>query len=84
MKKNLSPLGLLWISLTSMIGSGWLFGPLYSAHFAGPAAILAWPIAGILLLFVAFCYAEVGSMFPEENNLARLPLNRTNGRYFPG
>jgi amino acid transporter len=74
MNKNLSPLGLLWISLTSMIGSGWLFGPLYSAHFAGPAAILAWPIAGILLLFVAFCYAEVGSMFPEENNLARLPF----------
>lgn len=72
--KNLSPLSLLWISLTSMIGSGWLFGSLYSAHFAGPAAIIAWPIAGSLLLLVAFCYAEVATMFPDESSLARLPL----------
>lgn len=46
MNKNLSALNLLWISITSMIGSGWLFGALYSAHFAGPAAIIAWPLAG--------------------------------------
>lgn len=74
MKKNLSALGLLWISLTSMIGSGWLFGALYSAHFAGPAAILAWPIAGVLLILVALCFAEVSTMFPEINSLVLLPL----------
>lgn len=79
MKKNLGPWGLLWISLTSMIGSGWLFGSLYSAHFAGPAAIIAWPVAGGLLLFVALSYAEVATMFPQEDNLTRLPLY-THGR----
>lgn len=79
MKKNLKAWGLLWISLTSMIGSGWLFGALYSAHFAGPAAIIAWPLAGFLLLFVALAYAEVATMFPEENTLASLPLY-THGR----
>lgn len=76
------PLGvwsLFWISLTSMIGSGWLFGSLYSAHFAGPSAIIAWPIAGFLLLFVAFSYAEVSTMFPEADALARLPFY-THGR----
>jgi amino acid transporter len=79
MKKNLSVLGLMWISLTSMIGSGWLFGSLYSAHYAGPAAVIAWPLAGILLLFVALSYAEVGTMFPQTNSLVRLPL-LTHGR----
>lgn len=79
MKKNLSAFDLLWISLTSMIGSGWLFGSLYSAHFAGPAAIIAWPLAAFLLLFVALSYAEVATMFPQADSLARLPLY-THGR----
>lgn len=68
LKKNLNAVSLLWISLTSMIGSGWLFGSLYSAHFAGPAAILAWPIAAVLLLFVALSYAEVATMFPQAHS----------------
>ncbi|OGT52504.1 MAG: amino acid permease [Gammaproteobacteria bacterium RIFCSPHIGHO2_12_FULL_42_13] len=67
-------MGLLWISLTSMIGSGWLFGSLYSAHLAGPAAIIAWPLAGFLLLFVALSFAEVATMFPQSGSLVRLPL----------
>src|SRR5690242_6486656 len=79
MKKHLTALGLLWISLTSMIGSGWLFGSLYSAHFAGPAAVIAWPLASFLLLLVAFSYAEVATMFPEAGILAKLPLY-THGR----
>ncbi|KTD56039.1 amino acid transport protein [Legionella sainthelensi] len=79
MNKNLSGLSLLWISITSMIGSGWLFGALYSAHFAGPAAIIAWPLAGFLLLFVALSYAELGTMFPQSDSLACLPLY-THGR----
>ncbi|ARG98319.1 APC family permease [Legionella micdadei] len=79
MNKNLSALSLLWISITSMVGSGWLFGSLYSAHFAGPAAIIAWPLAGFLLLFVALSYAELGMMFPQSDSLAYLPLY-THGR----
>lgn len=79
MKKKLSAWSLLWISFTSMIGSGWLFGSLYSAHFAGPAAVIAWPLAAFCLLFVALSYAEVATMFPQKYVLARLPLY-THGR----
>ncbi|WP_065236038.1 APC family permease [Legionella moravica] len=79
MNKRLSPLGLLWISFTSIIGSGWLFGTLYSAQFAGPAAIFAWPIAGFLLLILSLSYAEIGTMFPQSDALASLPLY-THGR----
>ncbi|MBL7480170.1 APC family permease [Legionella bononiensis] len=79
MNKKLSPLGLLWISFTSIIGSGWLFGTLYSAQFAGPAAILAWPIGGFLLLVLSLSYAEIGTMLPQSDALASLPLY-THGR----
>lgn len=79
MAKKLNKWSLLWISLTSMIGSGWLFGALYSAHFAGPAALLAWPIAGILLMFVALAYAEIVTLFPQPDALALMPL-QTHGR----
>lgn len=79
LKKKLNAWSLLWISFTSMIGSGWLFGSLYSAHFAGPAAVIAWPLAALCLLFVALAYAEVATMFPEADALARLPLY-THGR----
>ena len=79
MKKYISALSLLLISLSSMIGSGWLFGSLYSAHYAGPAAILAWPLAAFLLMFVALSYAEVASMFPHGDNVAMLPMH-THGR----
>ncbi|WP_058493986.1 APC family permease [Legionella worsleiensis] len=79
MIKKLSPLGLLWISLTSIIGSGWLFGTLYSAQFAGPAALLAWPIGGFLLLILSLSYAEIGTMFPNKDALASLPVY-THGR----
>ncbi|HEX2549196.1 MAG TPA: APC family permease, partial [Gammaproteobacteria bacterium] len=54
-------------------GSGWLFGALYSAHFAGPAAVLAWPIAGILLILDALSFAEISIMFPTANTLILLP-----------
>jgi amino acid transporter len=73
MTSNLNARALLWISFTSMIGSGWLFGALYSAHLAGPSAILAWPIAGILLIVVALCFAEIATMFPKANILILLP-----------
>lgn len=79
MKKYISALSLLLISLSSMIGSGWLFGSLYSAHYAGPAAILAWPLAAFLLMFVALSYAEVASMFPHGDNVSMLPMH-THGR----
>lgn len=79
MKKHISAFSLLLISLSSMIGSGWLFGSLYSAHYAGPAAILAWPIASVLLLFVALTYAELATMYPHGSSLSAMPLI-THGR----
>jgi amino acid transporter len=65
--------GLIFGTMASIIGSGWLFGPMLAAQKAGPAAIIAWPIAGILFALMALCYAELGAMFPVSGGVVRFP-----------
>ncbi|MGC8488703.1 MAG: APC family permease, partial [Clostridia bacterium] len=61
------------MALGTVIGSGWLFGAMYGAQFAGPAAILSWVIAGVLFLLIEWPFAEMAAMFPESGAPARIP-----------
>lgn len=71
--KKFSPLNLLLLSINGMIGSAWLFGAFYTSRIAGPAAILSWLIGGLIVLCIAFCFAEISSSFPVTGGMARLP-----------
>lgn len=62
---------LLAVSVGRIIGSAWLFAPLYAAQLAGPAAIFAWGIAAGVALLLALVYAELGAAFPVAGGLAR-------------
>lgn len=73
LKRALSRWEMLFLSLGGVIGSGWLFGPLRAASFAGAAAILSWIIAGILVLFVGLTYAELSSAMPKTGGIVRYP-----------
>lgn len=68
-QRGISPLGLLLAGVGSVIGSGWLFGPLYAAQYAGPAAILSWAIGGLLMIIVSFTFAELGASFPVSGGM---------------
>ncbi len=46
LRKELSFIQLLFLSLGGIIGSGWLFGVLFGASVAGPASVLSWIIGG--------------------------------------
>lgn len=72
-KKELSLMDLTMASLGGIIGSGWLFGSLYAANDAGPAAIVSWIIGGIAVLLIGVVYAELGGMLPETGSIARYP-----------
>lgn len=63
----------------SVIGSGWLFSAMYASQAAGPAAMIAWVIAGALMLMIALVFAELGMVRPESGGLVRYPLY-SNGR----
>jgi amino acid transporter len=65
--------GATWVSETSIIGSGWLFAPLSAALLVGGAAVLDWIIAGVVVILLALCHAELGAMYPVSGGTARFP-----------
>ncbi len=71
--RSVGTLGLTFVAVGGVVGSGVLFAPLFAARQAGPAAILAWPIAGLMLVTVALVFAEVAAMLPVVGGLGRLP-----------
>ena len=73
LRRDVSTVGLLFFSLGSIIGSGWLFTPLVATQIAGPAAIIAWVIGGIVMLILALVHAELGGMYPVAGGSARYP-----------
>src|SRR5690348_2479876 len=73
LKRHVGVVGLLFASVGSIIGSGWLFGALNAAKEAGPAAIISWGLGGVLILLIALTYAELGTMFPLSGGVVRFP-----------
>jgi amino acid transporter len=65
--------GLMFVSLGSIIGSGWLLGSLNAAQVAGPASILSWLLAACMLALLALVYAELGAAYPVAGGAARFP-----------
>jgi amino acid transporter len=65
--------GLMFVSLGSIIGSGWLLSALNATEVAGPAAILAWVLAAVMLTVLALCYAELGAVYPVAGGSGRYP-----------
>ncbi len=80
LRKELNLLDLTFLSLGGIIGSGWLFASLDAAAVAGPSAVLAWIIGGILMMFVGLAYAELGSAVPKTGGIVRYP-HYSHGSY---
>lgn len=60
-------------SFGGVIGSGWLFGAMYSAQYAGPAATVSWILGGIMMFILALPFAEMVSAIPEAGGINRYP-----------
>ncbi|MCW2786849.1 MAG: putative amino acid permease [Marmoricola sp.] len=73
LKRHVGVVGLLFASVGSIIGSGWLFGALNASQQAGPAAIISWALGGVMILLIALTYAELGTMFPVSGGVVRFP-----------
>ncbi|MBF4163395.1 APC family permease [Nocardioides acrostichi] len=73
LKRHVGIVGLLFASVGSIIGSGWLFGALNASREAGPAAVISWALGGVLILFLALVYAELGTMYPLSGGVVRFP-----------
>lgn len=71
LKRELSTIDLLYLSLGGIIGSGWLFAAAAAATLAGPASVYSWIIGGVIVLFIALVYAELGGMVPRSGAIVR-------------
>jgi amino acid transporter len=73
LRREMGFVGACWASVTSIIGSGWLFGSWKAAYSTGTSALLAWAIAGIAIIILALVHAELGGMYPVSGGTARFP-----------
>jgi amino acid transporter len=73
LKRAVGFYGLMFVSLGSIIGSGWLLSALNAARVAGPAAVLSWILAACMLSLLALTYAELGATYPVAGGAARFP-----------
>ncbi|MDX1433069.1 MAG: APC family permease [Gammaproteobacteria bacterium] len=73
LKRSIGVVGLTFVAVSGVIGSGWLFAPLLTSQLAGPASVLAWLIGGVAVLMMALCFAEVSGTLPVAGGIARIP-----------
>ena len=73
MNRSIGLIGLTFVAVSGVIGSGWLFAPLLTSQLAGPASIIAWVIGGLAVLLLALCFAEVSGTLPVAGGIARIP-----------
>jgi amino acid transporter len=73
LRRSVGFYGLMFVSLGSIIGSGWLLGALNAAQIAGPASIVSWIIAAAMLSVLALVYAELGAAYPVAGGTGRFP-----------
>ncbi|MDF1655828.1 MAG: APC family permease [Coxiellaceae bacterium] len=69
LKRDISPRNLLFISISGIVGSGWLFSPFYAAQTAGPAALISWVIGFVMIFIIALPFAEMASKFPVAGGI---------------
>ncbi len=73
LRRSIGFFGLMFISLGSIIGSGWLLGALTAATKAGPASLISWILAAFMLMTLALVHAELGAAYPVAGGTARFP-----------
>lgn len=79
LKRDIGLIGLTFVAVSGILGSGWLFAPLLTSQLAGPAAVVSWGIGAVAMLLMALCFAEVTTIFPVAGGIARIP-QFTHGR----
>lgn len=77
-RKELNFWHIVFLTVGAIFGSAVAFIPVYVLAYGGPAGILAWPIAFVLILPIAYLYVELGTMWPRAGGIAYYPA-RSHG-----
>jgi amino acid transporter len=72
-RREVGLMALMFVSLGSIIGSGWLLGALTAATSAGGASIVSWLLAGVIIVLLALIHSELGAAYPYAGGTGRWP-----------
>lgn len=70
-KQSFNRFTLLASAIAGIVGSGWLLGPMVCAKIAGPASIVCWFIAGLLMMVVAATFVLLTRAIPIAGGTVR-------------
>jgi len=73
LQRRVGVVALMFASVGSIIGSGWLLGALSASKVAGPAALISWVIGAVVVAILALVHAELGGAFPVAGGSQRYP-----------
>ncbi|MDQ6607056.1 MAG: APC family permease [Actinomycetota bacterium] len=73
LRRDVGRLALMFTSVGSVIGSGWLLGALNATQIAGPAAIISWVVGATSVMLLALIHAELGGMHSVNGGVVRFP-----------
>lgn len=83
LRRSLSFWQLYFIIVSGIIGSGWLFASLGAGAAAGPAAIVSWVVASVLVVLIALAFSEMAGILPRSGAAVRYP-HFTHGGFVGG
>jgi amino acid transporter len=73
LRRDVGRTALLFTSVGSVIGSGWLLGAMNATQIGGPAAIISWVVGAVAIMLLALIHAELGGMYPVNGGMVRFP-----------
>lgn len=80
-KQGIGLITVILISVSGIIGSGWLFSSYLGAKIAGSAVYLSWTIVLVFFILMALAVSEIAVMFPLRGIVGRMGAISHN-KYF--
>ena len=72
---------ILFLAITSIMGTGMFFGAAIGASYSGNASILAWAIISIIAIYISIFFGELVAMFPKAGGVYEFSKH-AYGRFF--
>src|SRR3989344_2753829 len=81
LKRSLGYTTIIALAVASIMGTGMFFGAGIAPQYSGNASLLAWVILAIFSMYIAACFGELSSMFPEAGGVYEF-CKQAYGRFF--
>ncbi|MFH1072921.1 MAG: amino acid permease [Nanoarchaeota archaeon] len=69
LKRNIGIFTIISLTITAMVGSGLFFGVSIGARISGVSSLFAWLLLTLITVYVAACFGELISMFPNAGGV---------------